>query len=872
MKHQEMIMEHFPPIRSVALCAILSAQLVLSPIFAASAYAAGVTPDPNAPGNKRPSMDVSANGVPLVNITAPNSSGLSHNQYSDFNVRQQGLILNNSSQAVNTQIGGIIAGNPNFYGNSSNEARTILNEVTSANRSRIEGYIEVGGRAADVILANPNGITVNGGGFINVPRATLSTGVPQVNPSGALTGHEVKRGDISIEGAGINADNTDAFTLLARTAYVEAQVRGKNVTVVAGRNNIATDGTVTPLADDPANPKPQVAIDSSALGGMYANRISLIATEKGVGVNLEGTVQSADQMVITADGKLRLREASSGGNAVLASNGDVEVVGGSVTAGKDLTVAADNLRVKKGSLEPQYETRKAARQGVTPPPPAPAATPTSSLLYAGNDMALATANELLNEQSEIRAAHKLTISSADGRGTNRVRNSSGTLAAGTDLSITAKSLENFRTILNIQRDTGYYQESRWVNEIKGDGDEVWKDAHTIDKSLDVLAPSTEAGIISADNDIMLVLEAFSNSTGHIAAGRNLSLLATTSAVNASAALYRNTYTKIEYEHWDEDDDYVGRDHRFVYYTDREVVRPFSASITAGDTLTITGATLQNTTDRSNTSPLTTRDTAEVAGAVTALSESAMFHPVTTPGHHYLIETNSALTNLGNFYGSDYFLSRIGLDQKKQQVVLLGDAYYETRLVQQQILQSTGQRFLHGYSSDADQMRGLMDAAVAQGKALNLAAGVELTSAQVAALTQDIVWLVEQEVDGQKVYVPRVYLAANSPNSILTGGSLVAANTVNITADSVTNSGSTIRGANNLTMLAGNITNEEGGTLSGKTVQLAAVQDIRNQGAYIAGETLSLTAGRDIISAAKVELAEGSSAKASQSRVARASGI
>ena len=147
-------------------------------------------------------------------------------------------------------------------------------------------------------------------------------------------------------------------------------------------------------------------------------------------------------MVITADGKLRLREASSGGNAVLASNGDVEVVGGSVTAAKDLTVAADNLRVKKGSLEPQYETRKAARQGVTPPPPAPAATPSSSLLYAGNDMALATANELLNEQSEIRAARKLTISSADGRGTNRVRNSSGTLAAGTDLSITAKSLEN----------------------------------------------------------------------------------------------------------------------------------------------------------------------------------------------------------------------------------------------------------------------------------------------------------------------------------------------------------------------------------------------------------------------------------------------
>ena len=117
-------MEHRSSVYSVALCAILSAQLVLSPIFVAAAYGAGVTPDPNAPGNKRPSMDVSANGVPLVNITAPNSSGLSHNQYSDFNVRQQGLILNNSYRTVTTQLGGIIAGNPNFHGNSSREAST----------------------------------------------------------------------------------------------------------------------------------------------------------------------------------------------------------------------------------------------------------------------------------------------------------------------------------------------------------------------------------------------------------------------------------------------------------------------------------------------------------------------------------------------------------------------------------------------------------------------------------------------------------------------------------------------------------------------------------------------------------------------------
>ena len=230
--------------RNVLLCAVLTAQLILLPVLGANVRAAGVTPDPNAAANKRPSMETAPNGVPVVNITAANGSGLSHNQYHDFNVHQQGLILNNSSGAANSQLGGIVAGNPNFHGNRGAEARTILNEVTSANRSRIEGYIEVNGRAADVILANPNGVTVNGGGFINVPRATITTGKPEVDPGGALRGYEVRQGDIRIEGAGINADNTDAFTLLARTAHVEAQVRASSLAVVTGKNSVAADGTV----------------------------------------------------------------------------------------------------------------------------------------------------------------------------------------------------------------------------------------------------------------------------------------------------------------------------------------------------------------------------------------------------------------------------------------------------------------------------------------------------------------------------------------------------------------------------------------------------------------------------------------------------
>nr|WP_291437186.1 S-layer family protein [Desulfovibrio sp.] len=133
------------------------------------------------------------------------------------------------------------------------------------------------------------------------------------------------------------------------------------------------------------------------------------------------------------------------------------------------------------------------------------------------------------------------------------------------------------------------------------------------------------------------------------------------------------------------------------------------------------------------------------------------------------------TNMGLFYGSDYFLSRIGLDQDRQQVVLLGDAFYETRLVQQQILAATGQRFLNGYSSDADQMRGLMDAAAAQAQGLDLSVGVALTPTQVAALTQDIIWLEEEEHMGRKVLVPHLYLASATQQDIAPGGGVQAKN-------------------------------------------------------------------------------------------------
>jgi filamentous hemagglutinin len=87
-----------------------------------------------------------------------------------------------------------------------------LNEVNSSNPTQLRGYVEVAGQKAEVIIANPSGIAVNGGGFINANGVTLTTGVPQFNGN-ALTGFAVTGGTITVSGAGLDTSTTPITTL-----------------------------------------------------------------------------------------------------------------------------------------------------------------------------------------------------------------------------------------------------------------------------------------------------------------------------------------------------------------------------------------------------------------------------------------------------------------------------------------------------------------------------------------------------------------------------------------------------------------------------------------------------------------------------------
>nr|WP_305880239.1 MULTISPECIES: filamentous hemagglutinin N-terminal domain-containing protein [unclassified Pseudomonas] len=161
-------------------------------------------------------LDRAGNGVPIVNIATPNGTGLSHNQFNDYNVGAQGVILNNAAtQTAATQLGGHIIGNPNLK--NSGSAQTILNEVVGGSPSQLRGYTEVAGQSARVIVANPYGITCNGCGFINAPRVTLTTGKPVLD-NGRLDRFQVDQGSVAIEGEGLNASNVDRFEIITRSA------------------------------------------------------------------------------------------------------------------------------------------------------------------------------------------------------------------------------------------------------------------------------------------------------------------------------------------------------------------------------------------------------------------------------------------------------------------------------------------------------------------------------------------------------------------------------------------------------------------------------------------------------------------------------
>ncbi|MBL0318900.1 MAG: hemagglutinin repeat-containing protein [Alphaproteobacteria bacterium] len=302
-----------------------------------------ITPDQNAAANNRPVVAESANHTPVENIAPVSAGGVSHNALTDFQVGQEGVIINNSASNGVSTIGGVVLANPNLH--SGQEARIILNEVTGTNPTNQEGYTEIFGKKAEYIVANPNGISCNGCGFINTPKVVLTTGKPTFDANGTITSINVEKGTITVGGAGMDVSTTDSVDIISRAAEINATIwGGKSLNITAGQNqyDYAT-GSVTPLAAESASDalKPVVAIDASQLGSMYAGKITLKSTESGVGVNSLGEmVATSNDVTINADGTITYGTAQAANDIHITSqNGGITQQTGAY-AGKSIALHA----------------------------------------------------------------------------------------------------------------------------------------------------------------------------------------------------------------------------------------------------------------------------------------------------------------------------------------------------------------------------------------------------------------------------------------------------------------------------------------------------------------------------------------------------
>ena len=261
--------------------------------------------DKGAPTSQQPTILNSANGTTQVNIQTPSAGGVSRNTYTQFDVGQEGAILNNSRNNTQTQLGGWVQGNPWL---AKGEAKVILNEVNSNNPSQLKGYIEVAGKQAQVVIANPSGLICDGCGVINADRFTLTTGQAVMN-QGYLESFRVREGQVTIEGKGLNGSLTPYTDIYARALKVNAGLYANELNTVLGQNDIQVKDQVAPqitaTTGPTTTPPPNFALDVGQLGGMYAGKIFLVGTEQGLGVRNAGTINSTQStLMLNANGDL----------------------------------------------------------------------------------------------------------------------------------------------------------------------------------------------------------------------------------------------------------------------------------------------------------------------------------------------------------------------------------------------------------------------------------------------------------------------------------------------------------------------------------------------------------------------------------------
>uniref|UniRef100_UPI004039F26D two-partner secretion domain-containing protein n=1 Tax=unclassified Variovorax TaxID=663243 RepID=UPI004039F26D len=566
---------------------------------------------PDVPGQQRPTVLVAPNGVPYVNIQTPSAAGVSRNVYNQFNVGANGAILNNSRTTVQSQLGGYLQGNPYL---ATGPARIIVNEVNGGNPSQIRGYLEVAGQRAEIIIANPAGISVDGGGFINASRATLTTGTPQFNAFGGLDGFLVRGGTVTIDGAGLDASRTDYAAILARAVQLNAAIYATDLKVVTGANQVSADhAQITPTTGTGA--APAFALDVAALGGMYAGKIVLVGTEQGLGVRNAGNIgASAGSLVVTAAGRLENTGTLEGPSVQLASTGSDIVNRGTIrqTGMASLTLAAPTIsNANGGSIGPEPVPAPAAGSssdsGIT------GAGTTPSAGSGGSSGAAASAGGAANGGTAAPAAAAIEPGSITAAGA--IRNDGGKVYAGGPITLQTANLVNnggSLSVASMSLDQPSFQNVGGTLNVAGAFTAhlgtFSNDLGTLHAgSLDITTSgdfSNQDGVLTSDSNTNLVVGgAANNLRGTVSAIGALSVNVAGAIQNGSGTLASNQHLSVAGQSLDNSQGSVASANGNVQLGIGQQLLNTAGHIASGGTLAIqtgslggTGGNLQSTGD------------------------------------------------------------------------------------------------------------------------------------------------------------------------------------------------------------------------------------------------------------------------------------
>jgi filamentous hemagglutinin family protein len=747
----------------------------------ASISRAEIVSDMSAPPNQQPTVMSTANGLPQVNIQTPSAAGVSRNMYSQFDIESRGAILNNSKTDVNTQLAGWISGNPNLSGT---HAQVILNEVNSTRASNLFGPLEVAGQRAEVVIANPAGLICNGCGSINAHRMTYTTGRPQFDIAGNIINYAVQGGLVAVEGAGMDTGDADYTDIIARAVTINADIWAKELTVQAG----ASESTL--------EAKPEFAIDTKALGGMYANKIHLIGTEDGLGVRHAGHL------------------GASVGEFLVTVNGNIENIS---------SIYADTIKLSAKAVNNIKQDTQSAVIGARDLLQIEAATINNagqSEIVSLGDMIL-VADTINNVGSTIDARGDAAVQA------NVVNN----LNADLQTSLKTVSCEKIAEYEPVKKINGKFKPSgkRYAEEAVtkkfGDGvitlvlpdesEEAWHYnrydyTRTVEESVvEKTMPAWFAvgGELTANIGQLINRDSYLNAKVLTGAGGTID-----SVVTPGVQVLRDQGTKT----WVERKHVHGSDYNEYLYCNY------------APTPTTSHLALENSVLAKPTLPT-----------------SVLFQINADPTNQIMIETDPRFVDQSQWLSSAYMMNQLGLSPDKY--IRLGDAYYEQRLLQQQIIQETGYRYLRGFSDNNDQYLALMNQGVLAAEGLRLMPGIALTVEQIASLTEDIVWLVEKDItmqDGsnRKALVPQFYSRLRKDD--IANGAIISGRTVNIALTGDIHNQASFLGED-LNLSAQNIRNTE--SLNAERMVLYARENIENSGGTIsAAQSLLARADNDIL--------------------------